>query len=542
MTVILVELTAIVDAAGTEKKFYLSTGKFVTSPTDVPANTAFLPRLKEPGSISTSAYGSGRTSGGTSLDKGEITVLNADGVLDDWAAFGFDGQRVTIRVGERGGAYPSDFPAVLTGTIAAVEAGFSTLRLRLRDMQHLLAVPACSSIYAGDNVLPDGVEGTEADLKGKRKPVLYGTVFNIAPPCVNTSLLTYQVSDGEVQSIGPVYDQGVELTAGSDFPTIEDLQDEVPGAGTFITCLAEGLFRLGSAAAGQITCDASQGETVADRTTAQILSRLATSAGIVPDVADGDDLLLGEDGEVLLGEDGEPLFGAGYTSGTLTTGDATILDSAAPAETGIWITEDETVASAMDRVAASCGAYYGFDALGRFRMGQLTAPAGTPALVLTNAQVKPGLERQPPRDNALPVWAATVNHTRNHTVQTTELAGGVSSDRRAFLAQTYRSVRKESAMVQTKHALAGELSVDTALVQAADAELEAIRLLALHGEERAIYQVPVAIDVIAGKNLTFMDVVTLDQNRFDLTGGKPFRLIGIGLELGSRSATLSLWG
>ena len=49
----------------------------------------------------------------------------------------------------------------------------------------------------------DGV----ADIAGKAVPRIYGTVFQITPPCVNTSRLIYQVSSAAVQS-GTVYDGG----------------------------------------------------------------------------------------------------------------------------------------------------------------------------------------------------------------------------------------------------------------------------------------------------------------------------------------------
>lgn len=540
--IILVELRAVVDDSGAKRSFYLSTGNFTTGPDDFPANTSFLPRLKDAGSISLSAYGSNRTSGGTVLDKGTIELVNVDGALDDWLSYGFDGQPVTIRVGEKGAAYPLGFKTVLTGTIAGVEGRFKALYLRLRDMQYVLETPACTSIYAGDNALPEGVEGTAADLKGQRKPRLFGKVFEIEPPLVNTSKLTYQVNDGAVQSIDAVYDQGEALTPGDDFDTVADLHDEVVAEGTYITCKALGYFRLGSAPVGQITADVTQGAAAANRTTAQILAALALDAGVVSDLEDGGIILLGEDGEILLGEDGEVLLGAGYTTGTLTTADVAALDNVAPAEVGVWITGDETYAEAMDRVAASVGAFYGFDGLGRFRVGRLTAPAGTPRLVLGPDQFQSDLERKPPRDNALPVWAVTVQHTLVHTVQRANLAGAVSAERRAYLANAYRSARVESAATQVRHALAGEISVETLLTSATDATTEATRLLGLYSANRAIYEVPVAIDILPDDPLAFMDIVRLDHERFDLSGGKPFRLIGIRLELASRKAILSLWG
>ena len=79
----------------------------------------------------------------------------------------------------------------------------------------MLEVPACTNLYGGTNVLPNGADGVTTDLKGSRKPRLFGTVLNIVPVCVNTVLLIYQVNDGPVHSIDAVYSRGAPVTAGT---------------------------------------------------------------------------------------------------------------------------------------------------------------------------------------------------------------------------------------------------------------------------------------------------------------------------------------
>jgi len=104
---IVIELTAAIDDAGTERTFYVSDTRFVTEPTDTPANEAFEPRLTAyPDSINLTAFGTNRVGGGTRLSAGEMRLANADGALDAWNTYDFGGRRFIMRQGEEGAPYP----------------------------------------------------------------------------------------------------------------------------------------------------------------------------------------------------------------------------------------------------------------------------------------------------------------------------------------------------------------------------------------------------------------------------------------------------
>ena len=105
--------------------------------------------------------------------------------------------------------------------------------------------------------LPAGVEGVVGDLAGKPKPLLFGVVTNIAPPCVNTARLIYQVNDGTITSLDDVYDRGVALTLEGTYASEADVLDDgqEPSAGMYKVYLAGGLFRLGSSPAGTVTAE-----------------------------------------------------------------------------------------------------------------------------------------------------------------------------------------------------------------------------------------------------------------------------------------------
>lgn len=508
---ITVEITAAIDAAGTLRTFYAADARFTSSPTDIPANTPFDASLRESGSIAVTAFGDGRTGGGTRLALGEMRLANANGQYDAWLDYSFAGRPVVIRRGEPG-PYPASMRAIFTGTIEALTVNQAEVIVRLKDKQLMFDRKALSAVYAGSNVGPVGIEGAADDIKGQTKPRLFGHGLYLAPPCVNTAKLAYQPSAGALKAIGAVYVDGVALTPGGDHADSAALMAAVLSPGpTYVTCLAEGLFRLAAdPGGGEVTCDAVEGETEDERTAAQILRRLALLAGLDP--------------------------------AEISAADVAALDAANNAPLGIWITGEETFASAMDAVAGSVGAYYGFDGPGMLRMARLEAPIGAPVLEIGNDSILGGrLERRPAADGDIPAWSYTIRHSRVWSPDG-EVAGSVPAERRAYLANEYRAERAEAPSVRIQHLLAAELTADTLLVSAAAAAAEAARRLELHRERRDFFEVPVSDDLLRDLDLKITDVVCLRSDRFDLADGRPFRVLGILPQSSRKRTTLTLWG
>lgn len=504
---ILIELTAAVDALGTTSTFYLSTDQFITETSDTPSETAFLPVLVDPGSIGIQAYSDGRTGGATKLQTGEIVIANADGQFDTWLDYSFDGRQVVIRSGSTGD-YPDDFPAIFVGTVESIEADWKKIIIRLRDKQYLFQRPALDTRYAGSNSLPGGLEGTANDLKGKIKPRAYGKVYNVSPPLVNTSRLIFEV--GICNSVDVVYDRGLALTPGSAYSDQSDMETNAPSAGEYRVWAAGGYFRLGSNPTGQITSDVTQGASAGVRTVAQILKQLSLDSGL--------------------------------SSGEISSSDVTALDTANSSVVGIWLSDESSFQQAMDQVATSVGAWYGFDASGTLRMGRLSTPSGTAVVTLQDFDIGEEIERRTARDTGIPVWRVTAQHSKIWTTQPSDLAGAVSNAARAYLAETYRSTKDEDADIKDQWLLATQLSVDTLLTSSSDAATEATRLLGLFKVRRDIFEVPVSIDIFTENSLKLMDVVDLEINRFSMSSGKSFRLLGFFLDLSRGRVNLILWG
>ncbi len=195
-----------------------ATRGFVTTPSETPANTPFDGVIQQPLNVRRHAFRLGATSGQSEVGYGDLLLENGNGDLDALVTdYAFDGRAITMRRGLVGAAYPGGFTTVFVGTMEQAEVDRDVVKIRVKDKAFALDVPLQTTLYAGDNVLPDGLEGTADDLKGKRKPLVFGTAKNVAPPCVNTSKLIYQVSDGPVALVGAVYDAGIPLIL-TDWP------------------------------------------------------------------------------------------------------------------------------------------------------------------------------------------------------------------------------------------------------------------------------------------------------------------------------------
>lgn len=506
----LAEITAYDASIGGTRTLYYSTDGYTSLPSDTPANQHYEARLDQPGLMRRDIYSQGTTAGSSTTGYGVLELINL-GDLDALANYGFDGRQFRILLGDSEAAL-STFSVILSGTMEQPEFTFAKLTIRIRDRLAELDKTCQSVLYTGTNSGASGLEGTASDIKGHPKPKLFGQVFNISPPLVNSSQLIYQISDSAIQSIDAVYDQGVALTAGAAYSSISDMTTNAPTAGQYRVYAAGGYLRLGSSPVGQLTCDATQGATTAARTTAQILKSLALLSGTV-------------------------------LSADIYSADVTALDAAASAPIGIWLSNGENIKSAMDEVATSVGAWFGFDRLGRLRMGQLTVPTGSPVLTLTEQDISE-MERTATADTdkGVPAYQVRLGYQRNYTVVQQDFKAGITQDRVNWLAQDYRMVSATDVATQTVHLLAPVIERNTLLVNAADAATECARVLALYKDRRDHLTVKTRVNAGINSAIDLTDTVKVQINRFGYNSGKLFRVIGIQPDYRIGKLELTLWG
>jgi hypothetical protein len=494
---IAIDVTGYRLSDGTLQTLRFSDDGFMTLPSDTPANAYYEPRLSAPPHFARSLFNTAlATFGASQSTPGNIVLENSDGgadyLLTDYA---FDGRPFTIRVGTIGTPF-AQWTVTASGTLSDVTVSdTTTISLVVNDRLKTLALTQVRPTYGGTNVLPNGVDGTANDMQGQYKPRVYGSVLNIAPKCVNTSNLIYQASDQANCSITAVYDNGVLLTQDADYPDLATLQSTQPASGHYRRF--QGYFRLGASPASQVTCDATSGMTAA----ASIMQQIALDSG--------------------------------FTSADISAADVTALNGLNSAPCGVWADGQTTGQTLMDAIAGSIGAYYSFDRFGILRMGRLTAPSGSPAVTFDDVV----LEQVNVKEAGIPVYQVTIDYAKNYTTQN-QPAGAVTVDRRAWLAQTFRTQIATNAALQTAWPSATTQVYDTGLINASDALAEANRRLALLGRRLLM---TVDIDLSQLGTLDLGSVVAFTYPRYGLPS-KLMVVVGVDAGADTHLATLTLWG
>lgn len=492
---ITIEITARRLSSGADEVLRFSDAPYRTKATDTPAFAWFDPRISTRPSLGRVLFEGSGSFGASRASAGSVSLSNNDGALDllvyDYA---FDGRLVVVRRGDPAVPYAA-WAVIMSARLQDVTVDGNTLRLVIRDRLTDLTDPLPRPKYLGDNVAPLGVEGTAADLKDQYKPRIYGVVLNVTAKAVNTSKLIYQVSDAACL-VTEVYDNGKALGLGAPYVDQAEMIATAPAAGQ-ARCF-QGLIRLGSTPVGPITVYA---ETV-ERRAAGLLRQIAIDAGV--------------------------------DSGDIDGGDVDALNTANSAPVGVWVTDETSAQQAMDDLAQSIGAWYGFDRLNVMRMGRLVEPAGEPVATFGKREVKSFRIREA----GIPVPRTVLRYARNYTTQgqPAELADPAH---KAWVGEEFRTAATDDEAVLPIWPHAEEFSIDTLLVLEADAVAESARQQELRGVRRTTVDVDVFASELGPVDLG--QVVALDIPRYGLDT-RLYVLIGLDTGFTAGKAKLVLWG
>jgi hypothetical protein len=476
--------------------------------------TFYEPRIEQPAlykrdvSISNTSFG-----GRTNATRSELTLVNNDGALNSLANYFFDGRKITIRVGDDGASYGS-FTTVLVCTIEDVSFERKRVSFRLRDKVQELDKPHSELKYAGTNVLPLGLEGTEDDLKDQYKPLIYGHVALMAPVQVNTSHLIYQISSATISGgVVNAFDAGAYLARQTpDYSDTATLQaaGQGPASGYYKQYTgAEGTYiRLGATPYGQLTCSVVEDWDHTDVSASGIIKRL--------------------------------LIERGYTASDYVDSDFTTLNEKCCGSHGVVVDAGETTASIIDRIATSVGAWWGFDAMNRFRIARLDAPSGSSSYTIDDNIIK-DIDRN--TNSIKPIWRATIRADRNFSVQAKSgLAGVVPQSRQKWFGQEYREQKYEQTSLKTSRLLSEDQTYDSTLSGISQAQAEAKRRLTMLSVRRDNVTVTCADPdtVLASVDLGY--TVTVQSAKYGYTSGRNMVVTGIRCDLKNRIVDLDLWG
>jgi len=435
---------------------------------------------------------------------GNIEIHNADGALDELVTYAVDGRAVRVLFGPAGGAY-GDFTVIANVLATGWEADDIIARVLLRDLSFALDQPLQRTLYAGTG----GDEGGE-EVKGKPKPLCFGRARNITPVLIDPARLIYQWHDGAGLAVDGVYDRAAALTAsGSDVADYAALAAATVPAGNYTTANAVSMFRLGSTPAGLVTAD--------------------VRGDANPSYVDAIDTIALR---VLTAR-------AGLRSSLIDTATWAALGAAAPGEMGIYIGEQETPTTndVINRLVGSVGGWWGASRAGLLRAGRLMDPADeTAALPLDQYDILT-LE---PEATPIPRWRQRVAYRPNWTPQQTDIAPGVTPERRQFLVGPERVEPATDETVRTRRLGADDPPPLTSFYDAAaDAQALAAALLALYSPDRRIFRATVKR---LGYLLDLGQCISVTWPRLGLGAGRNFIVIGIREEADRDETVLRLWG
>jgi hypothetical protein len=316
---------------------------------------------------------------------------------------------------------------------------------------------------------------------------------------VNTSQLIYQFSDRQSATISAVYDKGAALTLGTTYTwaNFATFQTTAVTAGQFSRCA--GYVKLGTTPAGTVTGDCTDSLTLA-----------------------------GDVFEAILVEE----------SLTLDSASKTTLN--AIGAVGIYVTGETTTTQLLNQIVQSCGAYWYF--LQNVVYAKLLALATTSTLSLTNSElitidiVNTGLG-----ENGLPVESISFNYDHIETVQKeTDLAGAVTTARKAVLSNQYRSKFINDAAVKTRHPLAPAIKIDSCLRLEANATTVATTLLNLSKVRVDTVNITAVVDEIPSLQLGDGVMVFSDKLSYDY--GKLLTIIGFQIDAKRKEIVLECIG
>lgn len=428
-------------------------------------NQGYDPRVNDAGNV---VRGIDLDSLDGDLGGGVIAISNNDGAMSAYRSHQFGD--FAIYRGKVGAAF-ADYELLLSGRCGTPEFGRSSKRpdrllVPVFDPRADLEKDIQETLYAGTNAGGGtGYEGTAGDLKDRPKPVAIGNLTKANVPAIwaNTEDLVAQVHDGGFQELSAIYNGGgdANLTSIGNL-TLAAFDASAPGPSEYVEDRGRGLVKFGSRPVGAVSFDL-KGST---------------------------DGMYFEDAPALIQR---VLENAGVTN--LSPG---ILATAAPEPVGLWLSEPTRVSEAVAYLARSIGAVVLPDRMGVWQLIQVAPPTEAPVMTFEADDLVVNDTSADPLGT--PTWRVTVNYARNYSVMTgSDLQGSVEgTEREGFLAQEWRTAIVEDTTIKDRWPGAVERSLNTGLVNEADAEALATRLLALYGPRddgsaREVVEVQVAM-------------------------------------------------
>jgi hypothetical protein len=530
-------------AGGATQTHYFATEGFRSGPADAPAGTYFAELVESVGEYRRELFGGARVAGAVKASRGSITLINAGGVLDSFAAAGAGGL-VVARIGTPGAQYPAEYETLLRSYIDTVAADFQSVRLTLRDRVEQLDAPIVTAIFQASG----GLEGTVG--AGAKKQLVFGTPGLVPPILIDPLRQIYYVQANAtdintvtgVAEFGQMFEGGYPIARGAHYTlAAELLAEEGPAPGTcrmwsgYAGDLDVNGITYGSVAVGAVYTKGPDlrptRHAARVRAALRSLWLLQNSSSEAPREWRFSDLCNRAGMGDVLPETMAPVVGSVRR---LRLRLARLIDA------------DQTFAQTMDDRAAALLGTYGFDALDRFFCARLLgAEEGDDAPVLELTQDNASaFARTPVPGMEHPVWQVSVRAGRAHPSPT---AGAASSEMKDILSRqdyliTFTGT-SDAVRQQFPRAVSVSLDIDGHDFPTSEAQLAFVqRFGVLYGQQRDFISLTCHDFSAAARAVGVMDKVTLRIARFGYDAGLPMRVITVAHDYRTRTIRFGLWG
>lgn len=504
------------------KTFYLAaTDGWSTAPGHTPANTHIPAKFEGPFNYERSLFAGIDPLSPGQASLGVLDIIDPDGDLDDIARLVWDGATVDVLRGEPG-TDPAGWEHVASLSADSLEYDLEKKTIALRDLGAQLALaPLHDTRYAGTG----GYEG-DANLKGIVRLIAIGTVFNIPLRLLVASLLIYEASCTSVYAFTEVRDGGAVLAAGSDYATYALLAAASVAAGTYATCKAFGLVKLGGTPEKQVTADI-----VGDNDTIDGYTRPQTRGQAARRIASGRGKL-----KLLTAQ----LDAASFTA----------LDTGQPYSCGWFWDREISKAEALNEVMQGCLGYWYVGLDGLLKVGFIDELPTSAAIALVAPQVGQSLDDgdyrivgQPRMLTAgAPRQATYLGYRFNYTIQDRDaIVGAVTATNAAIYAQQSKMVSSINNAMAIARPAAPIVTTQSGLALEADALIEGPRQQRVMSKRRERWSVDLEVDPFIDPLGTSYSVE--DVERYTFGGERILRAVGTKANTsGENVATWELWG
>jgi len=215
------------------------------------------------------------------------TVKDGDLFSKEFSSYVWDGTPVTVYKGDHTASVLGDLTPIYTGVVqSSPSTDEGTVSWSFIDNSYLLDVEILNATYDGTGTL-----GGTAEMEGRYKPTLIGSVLNLEPILIDPVNLVYQYHGyGAAGGVVALWENGLDYGAGqtevaydtNDATTYQNLINATLAAGEWVDCPSIGCFRLGGepAANGVLTVDAIGDDAVGAGNIDDVLNTLMTSAAL----------------------------------------------------------------------------------------------------------------------------------------------------------------------------------------------------------------------------------------------------------------------